>query len=146
MNRVPTKSRWPAGNPETGYLDTDGSPTKSLILDLGRADRSDRFWSWNFGMRPSLELYDLRSDRDCCVNLAGSANNADQVNSLVLKMEDELKAQEDPRMSGNGAIFDNYEPTNGAGFYEKYMKGQKVNAGWVEKTDFETAPLSGLLN
>ncbi|MFM7837814.1 MAG: heparan N-sulfatase, partial [Planctomycetaceae bacterium] len=25
-------SRWPAGNPETGYLDTDGSPTKSLIL------------------------------------------------------------------------------------------------------------------
>ncbi|MBX3744415.1 MAG: hypothetical protein KF833_03830 [Verrucomicrobiae bacterium] len=22
--------RWPAGNPETGYLDCDGSPTKTL--------------------------------------------------------------------------------------------------------------------
>ena len=139
-------SRWPAGNPETGYLDTDGSPTKSLILDLGRADRSDRFWSLNFGMRPSLELFDLRTDRDCSVNLAGSADYADQVNSLVQRMETELKAQEDPRMSGNGAIFESYPPTNGAGFYEKFMNGQNVNAGWVEKTDFEKAPLSGLLN
>jgi hypothetical protein len=135
-------SRWPAGNPEAGYLDTDGSPTKSLILDLGRADRTDRFWSLNFGMRPSLELFDLRTDRDCCVNLAGSADSTDQVNTLAERMEAELLAQEDPRMSGNGAIFDSYTPTNGAGFYEKYMKGQKVNAGWVEKTDFEKAPLT----
>lgn len=134
-------ARWPAGNPETGYLDTDGSPTKSLILDLGRADRSNRYWSWNFGMRPSLELFDLTTDRDCCVNLAGSADSADLVNDMLLRMEAELLAQEDPRMSGNGAIFDSYSPTNGAGFYEKYMTGQKVNAGWVEKTDFEPAPL-----
>ena len=28
--------RWPAGNPETGYLNTDGSPTKSEILNLKR--------------------------------------------------------------------------------------------------------------
>ena len=138
-NYEPT--RWPAGNPETGYLDTDGSPTKSLILDLGRADRADRFWSLNFGMRPSLELYDLRTDRDCCVNLAESADSADKVNDLVQRMEAQLRVQEDPRMSGKGTIFDSYAPTNGAGFYESYMKGQKVNAGWVEKTDFEKAPL-----
>lgn len=135
-------SRWPAGNPETGYLDTDGSPTKSLILSLGRVDRSDRFWSLNFGMRPSLELYDLRSDRDCCVNLAGSADYAEQVKELVWRMESQLKAQKDPRMSGNGAVFDGYQPTSGAGFYEQYMKGQKVNAGWVEETDFEKGPLN----
>ncbi len=135
-------SRWPAGNPETGYLDTDGSPTKSLILSLGRVDRSDRFWSLNFGMRPSLELYDLRSDRDCCVNLAGSADYAEQVKELVWRMESQLKAQKDPRMSGNGAVFDGYQPTSGAGFYERYMKGQKVNAGWVEETDFEKGPLN----
>jgi hypothetical protein len=92
-------------------------------------------------MRPSLELFDLRTDRDCCVNLAGSADSADLVNDMLLRMEAELLAQEDPRMSGNGAIFDSYSPTNGAGFYEKYMTGQKVNAGWVEKTDFEPAPL-----
>jgi hypothetical protein len=135
-------SRWPAGNPETGYLDTDGSPTKSLILQLGRADRSNRFWRLNFGMRPSLELYDLSADRDCCVNLAGSAECAEQVKELVRLMELRLTAQEDPRMSGNGAVFDGYQPTSGAGFYEQFMKGQKVNAGWVEETDFESAPLT----
>ena len=134
-------ARWPAGNPETGYLDTDGSPTKSFILGLGRADRSDRFWSLNFGMRPSLELFDLRSDRDCCVNLAGSIEYAEQVKELVRLMESQLTVQKDPRMSGNGAVFDGYQPTNGAGFYEHYRNGQKVSAGWVEDTDFESGPL-----
>ena len=28
--------RWPAGNPETGYLNCDGSPTKTAILELRR--------------------------------------------------------------------------------------------------------------
>lgn len=59
-NYEPT--RWPAGNPETGYLDTDGSSTKTLILVLGRSDRSNRFWQLNFGLRPADELYDLRTD------------------------------------------------------------------------------------
>jgi hypothetical protein len=26
-------ARWPTGNPETGYMDTDGSPTKTEILN-----------------------------------------------------------------------------------------------------------------
>jgi N-sulfoglucosamine sulfohydrolase len=26
-------ARWPAGNPETGYLNTDGGATKTVILD-----------------------------------------------------------------------------------------------------------------
>ena len=46
--------RWPAGNPETGYLDTDGSPTKTAVLQLGRRNRSDRFWTLNFGKRPAV--------------------------------------------------------------------------------------------
>ncbi len=55
-------------------------------------------------------------------------------------MEDELKAQGDPRMAGKGRIFDEYAPTSGDGFYEKFMRGENVNAGWVNKTDFEKAP------
>ena len=27
--------RWPAGNPETGYLNCDGSPTKTELLNAG---------------------------------------------------------------------------------------------------------------
>jgi hypothetical protein len=134
-NYEPT--RWPAGNPETGYLDTDGSPTKSLIVELGRKDRGDRFWKLNFGLRSSDELYDLRSDADCVLNLASDARQSSQVAALRERLENELKAQGDPRMSGQGHIFDEYKPTTGAGFYERFQRGEKVDAGWVNKSDFE---------
>lgn len=139
-NYEPT--RWPAGNPETGYLDTDGSPAKSLILELGRKDRDDMYWRLNFGMRPVRELYDLVSDRDCAENLFGSAPQSACADELEQRMEAKLLSQGDPRMLGNGRIFDEYTPTAGEGFYEKFMRGEKVNAGWVEKTDFEKAPLA----
>lgn len=138
-NYEPT--RWPAGNPETGYLDTDGSPTKSLILELGRADRSDRFWQLNFGMRPATELYDLRVDPDCTRNLAMDAGQLPQVKVLCDRMETILKTQQDPRMFGNGQIFDRYRPTTGAGFYERHMRGEQPDAGWVNPSDFETKPI-----
>ena len=134
-------SRWPAGNPETGYLDTDGGPTKSLILELGREDRSNKFWQLNFGMRPAEEFYDLTVDASCVHNLAGESVHEDRIQGLRQRMESLLKGQGDPRMFGNGKVFDDYKPTNGDGFYEKFMRGEKVNAGWVTPTDFEKAPL-----
>ena len=138
-NYEPT--RWPAGNPETGYLDTDGSPTKTLILERGRKDRSDKFWQLNFGLRPAEEFYDLTVDAGCVRNLASESVHMDKVQQLRERMENELKAQNDPRMAGNGKIFDEYPATNGAGFYEKFMRGEKVNAGWVTPTDFEKEPV-----
>ena len=138
-NYEPT--RWPAGNPETGYLDTDGSPTKTLILERGRKDRGDKFWQLNFGMRPAEEFYDLTVDAGCVRNLASESVHMDKVQQLRERMENELKAQNDPRMAGNGKIFDEYPATNGAGFYEKFMRGEKVNAGWVTPTDFEKEPV-----
>ncbi len=134
-------SRWPAGNPETGYLDTDGSPTKTLILERGRAERTDRFWQLNFGKRPAEELYDLSADPDCVNNLATSSEHITDAALLSEFMENRLKAQGDPRMSGNGAVFDNYIPTSNPGFYERFMKGEKPPTGWVNPTDFEPAPL-----
>lgn len=132
-NYEPT--RWPAGNPETGYLDTDGSPTKTRLLELGRADRADRHWQLNFGLRPTDELYDLRTDRDCIRNVA--VESTDVVHTLRERMETMLKAQGDPRMDGSGHVFDHYKPTNGAGFYESFMRGENPNRGWVNETDFE---------
>jgi N-sulfoglucosamine sulfohydrolase len=137
-NYEPT--RWPAGNPETGYLDTDGSPTKTLILELGRKNRADRFWQLNFGMRPAEKLYDLRTDPDCVLNLA--ADSGEIVRSLRERMEARLRAQDDPRMFGKGHLFDEYKPTSGDGFYELFMRGEKVNAGWVNPTDFEKQPVT----
>lgn len=139
-NYEPT--RWPAGNPETGYLDTDGSPTKTLIINRGRVNRDDKFWRWNLGIRPSLELFELSHDPDCVRNLADSLSQTNRLRQLEVRMEDELKSQGDPRMFGKGQLFDEYAPTQGGGFYEKYLRGEKVNAGWVSPSDFEKEPIS----
>ncbi len=134
-------SRWPAGNPETGYLDTDGSPTKSLILEMGREDRSDRFWQLNFGKRPSEELYDLEKDPDCVKNLADDPAFITDRTQLQDQMNSILKEQGDPRMFGKGEVFDNYKPTNNPGFYERFIKGEKPDTGWVNPGDFEKEPI-----
>lgn len=133
--------RWPAGNPETGYLDTDGSPVKTLILEMGRSNRADTFWALNFGRRPADELYDLRIDRDCIHNLASDGSQSTLMSELRTRMESQLREENDPRMSGNGHVFDDYRPTNGDGFYELFQQGKMPKAGWVEPTDFEPLPL-----
>jgi hypothetical protein len=63
--------------------------------------------------------------------------------ALRIQMEQELIEQADPRMLGNGEVFDNYKyaDKNGVNFYERYMKGEDVNHGWVNDSDFEEAPL-----
>ncbi len=133
--------RWPAGNPETGYLDTDGGATKTTILEMGRKDRQNKFWQLNFGKRPAEELYDLKIDSDCANNLATLPSYITDRTLLHDQMTTMLKDQGDPRMFGNGEVFDNYPVTNNPGFYERFMKGEKLNTSWVNPTDFEKEPL-----
>ncbi|HEX4946393.1 MAG TPA: sulfatase [Blastocatellia bacterium] len=135
--------RWPAGNPETGYLNCDGGATKTNILELRRNGGDQRFWQLSFGKRPAEELYDLNRDPDCVNNLA----NDQQYQSLKLKLSQqmtrELKAQGDPRMFGKGHIFDQYIYANPEqrNFHERFMRGEKVKANWVNESDFEKEPI-----
>ena len=136
-------TRWPAGNPDTGYLNTDGSPTKTLILD-GRTDpKTEHFWQRSFGKRPPEELYDLAKDPLCIHNLAEDAEHETTKRRLQDQAFREMKTQSDPRMFGNGAVFDAYPYADPSGrhFYERYRRGEKMRAGWVNPTDFEKAPL-----
>lgn len=137
--------RWPAGNPETGYLDTDASPTKTLLLERGRADRGDRFWQLNFGMRPAVELYDLAKDPDAVDNLAASPDHEAVAARLEAEMTARLEEQGDPRMFGEGYRFDEYPIHTDAtrNFYERFLKGEldRSKAGWVDPGDFEPEPL-----
>jgi len=135
--------RWPACNPETGYLNCDAGATKSFILQARRDAGTDPHWSMCFGKRPPEELYDLAKDPDCVVNLALSDTASDEVKQAQQRLFSLLRDQEDPRMFGNGKVFDEYEHASQAnvGFYERYLKGEKVNAGWVIESDFEARPL-----
>jgi arylsulfatase A-like enzyme len=135
--------RWPGGNPETGYLNTDGSPTKTAILEMRRSGEDARYWDLAFGKRPREELYDLRQDPDCVTNLAADPAQANRRLQLRGRLFDALEGQDDPRMRGEGHLFDEflYSDKKSRGFYERYMRGEKLNAGWVEPTDFETEPV-----
>ena len=101
-------ARWPAGNPETGYLNVDASPVKTLILNMKRSGRSDHFWNLNFGKRPDEELYQITSDPACLHNLADRSEFSVIKESLRNKLEGELLRQQDPRILGNGDVFDKY--------------------------------------
>jgi N-sulfoglucosamine sulfohydrolase len=95
--------RWPCGNVELGLLDTDDGPTKSLIEAAGP---DDRHWQLCFGKRPADELYDLATDPDCVQNLAEKM--PEKTAALRDTLFAELRRQADPRILGQGDVFDAY--------------------------------------
>lgn len=135
-------SRWPAGNPETGYLAVDGSPTKTAILKGKRDGSAPQFWDWAFGFRDSEELFDLEADPACMNNLAAEKDLKTIKASLKNQLMSELRNQNDPRTLGRGEVFDNYPfaDKRTKDFHRRFTAGEKIRAGWVNPTDFEKAP------
>lgn len=135
--------RWPAGNPETGYLNCDGSPTKTVVLNTRTDATAEVYWQLSFGKRQSEELYHIAEDPECMTNLVEVEAHQTRKEALKIQMEQELTEQADPRMLGNGDVFDEYKyaDKSGVNFYERYMKGEDLNHGWVNDSDFEEAPL-----
>lgn len=131
--------RWPAGNPETGYMDCDGSPTKTYILNQRRQKRNSRYWDLCFGKFPAEELYKLDSSPECIINLANESNYLPTKVSLIRLMEQKLLEDKDPRIIGNGAIFDKYPYYEGKlrDFYDRVFKGESLRAGWINDSDIE---------
>ncbi len=131
--------RWPAGNPETGYLNCDGSPTKTQILQIKRNSENQKYWKWSFGKRPEEELYNVKDDPECMNNLAEKTDFKELKTGLKDQLFNELKKQGDPRMFGKGYIFDEYiyADKKSRNFYERYIKEEKIKAGWVNESDFE---------
>lgn len=131
--------RWPMCDPITGYLNTDGGPTKTLILTQNRAGVNHWIWELNFGRRPAEELYDLRADPACLYNLATESAQQSRRAAMWRELSTELIAQRDPRMAGQGDVFDHYPNASSAhDFYtRRILRGERVPARWVEESDFE---------
>ena len=135
-------SRWPGGNPETGYLNCDGSPTKTEVLKARKSPDTFDTWKKSFGMRPAYELYNIKTDPECMHNLVDESEYATLKSKLARQLEKELKGQQDPRIFGNGDYFDKipYIDNSGKDFYNRYKAGEKLGSGWVSPSDFETVP------
>ena len=131
--------RWPAGNPETGYLNTDGSPTKSEILRRYR-NKDTLYWHFAFGKRPGEELYNIKSDPYCINNLADQNTFSEVKNKLKAQMENTLLIQKDPRIKNpHTSIFDNYpyaDPKT-KDYYSRWKKGEKIKTNWINSSDVE---------
>ena len=119
-------NRWPGGVVETGYKDTDDSPTKTVVLATEKKPDLKHFFDASFGKLPADQLFDLRCDPDCMTNLAATVSFA----AVQKQLFDELKQQGDPRLLGNGHIYDEYPYANTAkrGFYDRVMRGEKIAA------------------
>ncbi|MFP4173684.1 MAG: sulfatase [Candidatus Hydrogenedentota bacterium] len=131
--------RWPGGNPETGYLNCDGSPTKTAVLETCWDPEAHHYWRLNFGKRPAEQLFDVRKDPDCVSDLADDPEYGELKADLKEQLYASLKEQGDPRMFGQGHVFDQYPYANEGqrDFYRKYMDGEAPGTGWVNDSDFD---------
>ncbi|MEK3885147.1 sulfatase [Paenibacillus sp. PL2-23] len=121
---------WPAGNPETGYPNVDSSPTKTLLLKQ-HEEGDDEYYLLSFGKRPAEELFDIVADPECMVNLADVEAYQSLKESLWEELRDKLEQTGDPRIMGQGDIFDGYEYVGDQSHSWKAYK-----EGWFEKQRF----------
>lgn len=131
-------SRWPAGDPVTGYMNIDGSPTKTEILKARHNPDTKKFWNLSMGKRGEFELYDIGKDPLCMYNLADKPGFKNIAAEMEKEMSERLLAQGDPRMEGKGEIFDRYpNMSKSKMYYNRVMKGEKLPFNWINETDFD---------
>ena len=132
----------PAGNPETGYLDVDGSPTKTEILNMKRNGQNVRYFRLSFEKREPEELYDLSVDKDCIINLAENIQYKEKKEQMRETLYRDLRKHDDPRMSGKGDVFDQYPfyQKSAENFFERVVSGEVKEpwkqTDWVNKSDY----------
>lgn len=114
--------RWPAVDPESNYADIDDSPTKSLLIEQQK--KGDlKYYNLAMAKRPEEELYRVGTDPGCVTNVADDPAYAETKKQLAAKLEKFLREQKDPRILGNGDVFDHYDYK---GSEAKKAKGEKL--------------------
>jgi len=127
--------RWPAGAPEE-YLDIDGSPTKTVMMDRRDDPQMKRLFDLAFGKRPAEELYDLKKDPGQLKNVAGLPEYGDTMKELAGSLMRELARSGDPRVAGRGEAFDGYAYQGKTRKYRPPVEGVRP-AHWA-------VPIAGL--
>lgn len=122
--------RWPAGDPPppgekessqsaqaggdgdskgigAGYNDIDDpSPTKMLMIK--NKNKWPALFRQGFEKRPMVQLFDIKKDPACTVDLAGDPQYNAIKTGLKKRLEELLVKQGDPRVLGHGDVFDSY--------------------------------------
>ncbi|QUI25248.1 sulfatase [Vallitalea pronyensis] len=119
-------SRYPSGNPETYYTNCANCPTKEEILHL-HAKGDNCYYNYTFGLRPQEELYAIKKDPECMENLAQNKDYDVLKKALYLELKEKLIETRDPRILGNGDVFESYAYAKDA----KHSWAHHLTGDWV---------------
>jgi uncharacterized sulfatase len=112
--------RWPAGDPRIlnndgslgpmhgGYCDIDGGPTLKFLVDKCDDPAIGKYLQLAVAKRPAEELFDITIDPSCLKNLAADPAFAQARQALSQQLMDYLKQTGDPRVIGDGDIWETY--------------------------------------
>ena len=112
--------RWPAGDPRGlnndgslgpmhgAYCDIDGGPTLKFLVEKCEDPALGKFLQLAVAGRPAEELYDITKDPGCLENLAAASSYAAVKQGLSRQLLDYLKQTGDPRVVGDGDIWESY--------------------------------------
>jgi uncharacterized sulfatase len=149
--------RWPAGDPTPkgltpeqldgslsdnfksvveGYEDVDSSPTKLYMLNEDSV--SDLLYAVAFKKRPSEQLYNINKDPFCLNDIASHPDTTivkEQLRALLMRS---LKEEKDPRVSGNGDIFESYPRFDKMRFFPGFKKRGEYNPEYQRSTTSNT--------
>lgn len=98
---------WPAGDPDS-YGDVDPGPSKTYLLDHRAEEGVRELADAAFGKRPAEELYAAADGPANLGNLAADPQYAEIKRELAARLERTLTEQGDPRLSGQGWVYDYY--------------------------------------
>ncbi len=119
-----TPERWPAGTPRriddgeltpmhVGYHDIDAAPSLDVMTENADDPYFNRYLYLSVGKRPAEELYDIRKDPGCITNLALDPAYETVTRSLRNRLQDFLETTEEPRVTGEGEIWESYPRLRG---------------------------------
>ena len=138
----PKPERWPAGTPQKlngrphdGYHDIDACPSLSFLIAKADDPELGKYLDWSVALRPEVELFDIVKDPGCLNNLAGKAETKEKQAELKDRLMKKLKTTGDPRVHGNGDIFETYRRYSHLRKFPKPVWAEK-HPEWIPKQDW----------
>jgi uncharacterized sulfatase len=152
--------RWPAGTPQKyarakwsesgelasaqlgpahgGYHDIDACPSLDFLIQHRDHPNWGKFLGLSIDKRPAEELFDIVIDPDCLHNLATQPRYSSVKKQLSERLLNYLRETEDPRVTGNGDIWETYPRVSSLRWFPlpEWAKSESENIpkqDWLEQ-------------
>lgn len=88
------------------FPDMDASPAKAWLVQHRHDSQYRWFFDYAFAKRPGEELYDIRKDPDCTINVATESDYAEVKSRMAAELIRRLKEAGDPRVTADPVPFE----------------------------------------